>query len=71
MNNIKFEPYGELVNQPFSQFNENSITNKDPHSQIEHDEPPAAEYPNENDSEDTKTNKTSAIPNFMAKNIIR
>ena len=24
-----------------------------------------AKYPNENDSDDTKTNETSAIPNFM------
>ena len=38
---------------------------KDPHSQIENDEIPGAEYPNENDSEVTRTNKTSAIPNFI------
>ena len=35
------------------------------HSQIENDETLETEYPNENDSEDTETNKTSAIPNFM------
>ena len=64
-NKIKFEPYGNLVDQVFSQFNENSINIQDPHSQIENDETPEAEYPNENDSEDIETNKTSAIPNFM------
>ena len=35
------------------------------HSQVENDETLETEYPNENDSEDTETNKTSAIPNFM------
>ena len=39
------------------------IKNQNPHSQIENGETPGAEYPN--DSEDTKTNKTSAIPSFM------
>ena len=34
-NKIKFEPYSDLVDQAFSQFNENSINNQDPHSQIE------------------------------------
>ena len=38
---------------------------QDPHSQIENDEIPGGEYPNENDSEVTRTNKTSAIPNFI------
>ena len=64
-NKIKFEPYGYLLDQAFSQFNENSINNQDSHSQIENDEIPGTEYPNENDLEDTETNKTSAIPNFM------
>ena len=41
------------------------VNNQDPHSQIENNETPWAEYPNENDSEDTETNKTSTIPNFM------
>ena len=66
MNKTKFEPYGDLVDQAFSQPNENSITNQDPHSQIEKDETPGTEYLLENDS-DTETNKTSAIPNFMPK----
>ena len=64
-NNISFEPYGYLVDQAFSQINENYIKNEDSHSQIEHDETPGVEYPNENDSEDTETNKTSEIPNLM------
>ena len=55
-NKVKFESYGDLVDQVFSQCNENSINNEDPHSQIENDETPEAEYTNKNDSEDTETN---------------
>ena len=65
-NKIKFEPYGDLVDQVFSQFNENSINNQNPHTQTENYETPEVEYPNENDSEETETNKTSAIPHFMS-----
>ena len=50
-NKIKFEPYDDLIDQAFSQFNENLINNQDPHSQA--DEMPEAEYPNENHSDDT------------------
>ena len=32
---------------------------------MENHETPGAEYPNANDSEDTETNRTSALPNFM------
>ena len=53
INKMKFELYGDLVDQAFSQFNENLINNQDPHSQIE------------SDSEKEKTNKTSALPSFM------
>ena len=66
-NKIKFEPCGYLVDQAFSQFNENSINNQDPQSQTENDETPEAQYPNENESEVLETNKTSAIPNFSHK----
>ena len=62
-NKIKFEPYYDLVYQAFSQFDGNS--NQELHGEIENNESPEAEHPNENDLEDTKTNKTSAIPNFM------
>ena len=58
MNKVTFEPYGDLVDQTFSQINENSITKQDTHSQIKNDA---------NDSENTGTNKTSVIPNFMSK----
>ena len=37
VNKMKFEPYCDLVDQAFSQFNENLINNQDPHSQIEND----------------------------------
>ena len=57
MNKIKFEPYGDLVDQVFSKFNENSISNQNPCSQTENDVTSGAEYPNENDSEDKKKKK--------------
>ena len=47
-------------------FNETLINNQDPLSQIENEETSEAEYTNENDSEDTKTNKMSTIPTFMS-----
>ena len=50
----------------YSQLNNTLINNQDPHSQIENDEIPGAEYPNNNDSEDAETNKTSTIPTFMS-----
>ena len=62
---IKFEPHGDLVDRAYLRFNETLINNQDQHSQIENGETPVAEYPNENDSEDTETNKMSTIPIFM------
>ena len=62
---MEFHPYGALVDQGFLQFNEDLINNQDPHSQIENEEKPGAEYPNESDSEKSETNKTSTLPNFM------
>ena len=62
-NKIKFESYGE---QAFSQFNENSINNQDPHNQIQNNQTSEAKYANQNDSENIETNKTSAIRNFMS-----
>ena len=67
INKIKSWRYGDLVDNAFSRYNENVIKNQDPQSQIENDDTPAAEDPNKDNSEDTKTNKTSAIPNFMSK----
>ena len=58
LNTIKFQLYGDLVDGVYSQLNETLINNQDPHSQIENDEIPEAEYPNNSDSEDTETNKT-------------
>ena len=52
MNKTKLKPYGDLVNQ---------INNQDLHSQVESDETPGAEYPNESDSEDTEVNKTQQL----------
>ena len=56
INKIKIEPYGDLVDEVYSRLNETLINNQDPHSQIENDEIPEVEYPNDNDSEDTETN---------------
>ena len=41
------------------------INNQEPHSQIENDEIPGAEYSIESDSVEGETSKTSALPNFM------
>ena len=41
------------------------IKNQDPYSQIENDETPGAEYPNEGESEKEETDKTSALSNFL------
>ena len=49
------------------QFNRNLINNQDPHSQIENYETPGPKYPIASDSEEGKTNKSSAFPNFMPK----
>ena len=65
INKIKFEPYGDLVDQVFVQFNENLINNQDPYSQIENNETPGAEYPNESGSAEGEINRTFALPNFM------
>ena len=64
-NKIMFEQYGDLVDQAFSQFDENSINNQDSHRQIENDETPRAEYSTENDSDNTEIKKSSAILNLM------
>ena len=48
---MELEPYGDLVNQVFSKFNENLINNQDRHNQNEKDETPVKEYSNERDSE--------------------
>ena len=37
-NKIKFEPYGDLVDRAFSQFNENSLNDQDSQRQTENDE---------------------------------
>ena len=43
------------------------IEKQDSHNQIKNYEAIGVEYSNENESEDTETNKTSAIPNFISK----
>ena len=53
--------------QIFLQFNENLISYQDAHSQIKSDETPEAEHPNETDSEEGETNKSSALSSFMPK----
>ena len=47
INKIKFEPYVDLVDQDFFQFNETLINNQDPRSQTENHKTPGAEYLNE------------------------
>ena len=54
-NKIKFEPYGGLVDQAYSKFNEISINNQDPQSQIENNETPGAKYSHDIYSDDRET----------------
>ena len=61
INKIKFEPYGDLVDQVYSRFNETLINNQDPHGQMKNDQISGAEYSSDNDSEETGTKKTSTI----------
>ena len=68
---IKFETYGGLIDQAFSQFNENLMNNQDPHSQTENDETPGAEYPNESQSEEGEMNKNICTYQPHATNITR
>ena len=49
----------------YSWLSENLINNQDPHSQIENDPIIRAEYPDNNDWEDTETNKNSKILTFL------
>lgn len=62
---MKFDPYDDLVDQTFWQFNDNLINNQDPQNQIENKEKLVAKYPKESDSEERETNKTFALLNFM------
>ena len=64
---MKFAPDCDITDQAFLKFNEYVVNNQDRHGQIENYETPGAEYPNESDSENTETNKTSALPNFIPK----
>ena len=64
---MKFEPYGDLVDQAYSKFNETLVNNQDPQSQIENDETPGAEYSNESYSENRETNAAISITNFIPK----
>ena len=57
--------YGNLVDLNSSQFSETCINIQVTHSQIECNETPGEEYPNEIDSEDTEISKMFVIPNFM------
>ena len=70
-NKIKFELYGDLVDQVYSKFNETLISNQNPQSQIENDETPGAEYSNESYSENRETNKAFSNCQLYTKNIPR
>ena len=41
------------------------INNHDSHSKNGNDDKPGPKYPNESESEEGETNKTSALPNFI------
>ena len=68
INKIKFETYGNLVNNVYSRLNETLINNQEPHSQIQNNEILGAEYPNSNDPEDRNKlnfyNSYFCVPNI-------
>ena len=66
-NKIKFEPYGGLVDEAYSKFNEILLNNQDPQSQFENDEILEAEYSNGSYSDDREINEAPANTNFMPK----
>lgn len=63
----ELEPQSELVDQAYPKFNETLIGKQDSHNQIKNYEATGVENSNENESADTETNKTSAVPNFISK----
>ena len=71
MNKIKFELYGDLVDQVYSKSNETLISNQNPQSQIENDETLGAEYSNESYSENRETNKALSNCRLYTKKIPR
>ena len=58
-NKTKFVPYGDLVDQDFSQFSITLIKNQDPYNQSVYNKTPGVG----NVSENIETNKTFATPN--------
>ena len=64
-NKIKFEPYGDLVHEAYSRYNANMLNSQDPFGQIENDEIGEAVCSNDQDDENTESNRNSEIPNFM------
>ena len=62
INKIKFEPYGDLVDEEYSRLNEILINIQDPYSQIENDEIPGAEYPT---TMTQKTQKKTKLLQFL------
>ena len=52
-NNIqKFEPFADLVDEAFANYNENLVNNQDAYGQIENDETQQPSFENINDNEE-------------------
>ena len=62
-NQIKFEPYIHLVDEPYSRYNAWQYT----FDQIENDETGETVYSKDQDGGNTVSNRNCAVPNFMSR----
>ena len=63
-NKIKFEPFGNLVDDSYSRYNANMLDNQDPFG-LTFDETGKAVYSNDQDDENTESKTNSVTPNFI------
>ena len=62
-NKQKFEPYADIVEEAFANFNHNLQPNQDPYGQIENDEFEDTSFSDKNEStSNVNTNEYSSVP---------
>ena len=65
-NKQKFEPFADIVDEAFANYNENLVNNQDPYGQIDNDETEqTCEDTDENESNSSDTSVNNALPNNM------
>ena len=63
-NKIKFEPFGNLVDDSYSRYDTNMLDNQDPFG-LTFDETGKAVCSNDQDDENTESKTNSVTPNFI------